>query len=246
MRRRCWALSAPRAWGRGPEHPIFRGEASSQRRDDFGLPSMPRQDPALPVRARDIRGTGWSMDAIVLAQREWGQLVCAHGTARDVPKSIQKLLSSKGPEQDSAYWELDNNVVLQSDLFDSAAYVAARIVDELVRGSASGGRTRIYRLLVQLRAGSAPAQVQVQLSDGTMLHVRAACSRIIGAALPVFVRDATSADPAVRSEALQLLAALDDRKEEVVGALTAAVNETADESVRRDLLSLISEIQTGD
>ena len=53
------------------------------------------------------------------------------GTAEHVPDAVMGLLSENKSEFDAAYWKIDNYVVVQGDLFSSAA-VLPKYLEEVV------------------------------------------------------------------------------------------------------------------
>jgi hypothetical protein len=60
---------------------------------------------------------------------DWASLRTAHGNAAHVPDALVRLHSDREDARRSAYWQLDNYVVLQGSLFEAAPFVA----DELIR-----------------------------------------------------------------------------------------------------------------
>ena len=74
------------------------------------------------------------------------------GPADFVPAAIERLTAS-ATEDDAtaAYWELDNRVVVQGQLFEAAEAVAHELVGRLCVGSVStAGVSRALDLLVEI------------------------------------------------------------------------------------------------
>jgi hypothetical protein len=63
----------------------------------------------------------------------WGDLKTAHGNAAEVPDALIALNSEDPKTADKAHWKLDNVVVLQSDLYESAFYVIPVLVEYATR-----------------------------------------------------------------------------------------------------------------
>lgn len=96
---------------------------------------------------------------------DWNALR-ALGSARDVPAALWKLArSSSAAEAESAYWRIDNVVVVQGALYQAALPTAACAVIAL--GTASPlGRLHLLELLVQLALGEPhPSEVALGNSD---------------------------------------------------------------------------------
>jgi len=62
---------------------------------------------------------------------DWGSVQVLSGSANHVPEAIMGLLSSNKVDFDKAYWKLDNHIVVQGDLFSSAALVP-KYLEEVV------------------------------------------------------------------------------------------------------------------
>jgi hypothetical protein len=102
---------------------------------------------------------------IELARHDWGSLRAA-GPANDVPAALRALSSADSPAAaDAAYWRIDNTVVVQGALFQSAEATAAAAVTALW-GSTSSGRARLLELLGQLASGeTAPSEIAAGNTD---------------------------------------------------------------------------------
>lgn len=61
----------------------------------------------------------------------WKELHVLTGTAEHVPKAVLGLLSNNRKSFDAAYWKLENYVVVQGDLFSSAA-ILPKYLEEVV------------------------------------------------------------------------------------------------------------------
>jgi hypothetical protein len=89
-----------------------------------------------------------------LQRHPWDALREASGTARNVPQALRKLFAARSPDEaEKAYWQLENHVVVQGQLFESAEHVVpvllAALLDELPRHV----RISVLELLFQIVAG---------------------------------------------------------------------------------------------
>ena len=90
---------------------------------------------------------------------DWRSLRTLIGPADFVPAAIDRLLTATtDAEASTAYWELDNRVVVQGQLFEAADAVARELVARICSGGASMfGLSRALDLLVELAYGEADA-----------------------------------------------------------------------------------------
>lgn len=80
---------------------------------------------------------------------DWGALRTLIGPADFVPAALDRLLrSTNDAEATAAYWELDNRVVVQGQLFEAAEAVARELVARICTTDVSpAGLSRAFDLL---------------------------------------------------------------------------------------------------
>jgi hypothetical protein len=105
---------------------------------------------------------------------DWESLQTAHGNASHVPQALRGLMSQDTAVQEAAYWKLDNHVVLQSDLYESAFWVIPFLVEILKTGQ-SHVRHRTLDLLFEIANGYAAPETVVSVA-GKKLPLREACA----------------------------------------------------------------------
>ena len=91
----------------------------------------------------------------------WSKLSTAHGTAEHVPGSLRLLLSNDIETARKAYGQLDNWVVLQSDLYESAVYLPRFLIEALDYCPSSANKVLILDLLFELANGYAPPDLKL-------------------------------------------------------------------------------------
>lgn len=132
---------------------------------------------------------------------DWTPFRTSIGGAEFVPDAIDRLLHAESPEQaTSAYWELDNRVVVQGQLFDSAVPTSLWLVRSVCeRDFTPNGLSRSLDLLVELAFGEAD---QSEVARG---------NRDLGAQCRAAIRDGLSCIKALVGEADErvLLSVLD-------------------------------------
>lgn len=79
-----------------------------------------------------------SLAGAELSRHDWSALRCAGGPATDVPQELRGLLAAtNGEERRKHYWKLDNNVVVQGNLYEAAVPVVSVLCAALADGNAS-------------------------------------------------------------------------------------------------------------
>jgi hypothetical protein len=149
-----------------------------------------------------------------LAQLEevnWSSLKTAHGTAEHVPVALRALAGAQDASQlFDAYWKLDNYIVLQGTLHESAYFAVPYIVDILLVSRWAPLRVAAYDLLIEIARGVPdPARPWTPV-PGAPEDLREACRKVVASGLDAYEPDLGSQDPAVRRRTLDLLTSFDD------------------------------------
>lgn len=134
----------------------------------------------------------------------WSQKSIASGNAAHVPEALAGLLSPDATVRNRSYWQLDNEVVLQSDLYEAAYFVIPFLI-RFLSEKVPHGRDRIYDLLYEIAHGDAPSTVTCRISDGEVVPLKQACAAELKKGLQVLLRDTSDADPLIRQKAKELI-----------------------------------------
>ena len=130
----------------------------------------------------------------------WNDIKVASGSAEQVPDALIGLLSPDEETQNRSYWRLDNEVVLQSDLYEAAYYVIPILV-QMLADKVPHGRERIYDLLYEIANGYAPAASSCRTRDGEARDAaRGVRGRRLNDGLNIFRQDADDADPRITAK----------------------------------------------
>jgi len=143
----------------------------------------------------------------------WSEKAVASGKADKVPQALVGLLSPDEKVRDRSYWQLDNEVVLQSDLYEAAYFVIPFLIDSL-KATVPFGRERIYDLLYEIAHGDAPSTTVCRTNEGDIVPLNQACAGELKKGLALFLRDTTDGNPAIREKAKELLELLDGNEQE--------------------------------
>src|SRR5437868_596771 len=112
----------------------------------------------------------------------WSEKSVASGRADSVPQALMGLVSPDASLRDRSYWQLDNEIVLQSDLYEAAYFVIPFLI-QFLRAKVPHGRDRIYDLLHEIAHGDAPASVMCRTKEGNEVPLKEACSREVAKGL---------------------------------------------------------------
>ena len=123
------------------------------------------------------------------------------------------LLSEDEGVRNRSYWQLDNEVVLQSDLYEAAYFVIPFLIGFLDTKVAHG-RDRIYDLLFEIAHGHAPATELCRTKEGLEVPLEEACVQEVRKGVGVFLRDTADANPLIREKAKKLIESLKDQSQE--------------------------------
>jgi hypothetical protein len=93
----------------------------------------------------------------------WHSIQAIQGTCSKVPDAILSLVSTDCSVRKTAYWNLDNHVVVQGGLFEGAFYVVPFLV-QICQSGFSYGRLEALELLCEIAGGASSLDSQVRFS----------------------------------------------------------------------------------
>ncbi len=105
---------------------------------------------------------------------DWAALRVAGGLADKIPHALERLFRAKTPDEaESAYWGLENCVVVQGQLFEAAEDVVPVLLAALLEPSPSLVRISILELLFQIVSGDSHSEEpDVALGEKCRLRAR--------------------------------------------------------------------------
>lgn len=98
------------------------------------------------------------MNAFPLANAEiesvdWSRLRECSGFANNVPVALRGLIAARdGATIERCYWQLENHIVVQGNVYESAEYVVPVILAALIDGIEGEAKTSLLELLFQIVA----------------------------------------------------------------------------------------------
>ena len=133
---------------------------------------------------------------------QWGKLRSQLGNAINVPLYFPRMIFAISETQGlEAYWQLDNYVVVQSQLFEAAEYLVPFLLSGLVIGTPFG-KHMCLDLIAEI-AGGFPDTTEIN-SGNAAIEFR--CGDEIRKGLPLFYSFLESEDFRIRECAITILA----------------------------------------
>lgn len=106
----------------------------------------------------------------VIRSTNWSQLAAANGPASQIGESLGLLLTAATPEEAStAYWRLENHVVVQGELFESAEQAVAVVVAAFADPRPRHVRISMLELLYQILRGL-PSPDEIERGNADLLE----------------------------------------------------------------------------
>ncbi|WDE06526.1 hypothetical protein SG34_006295 [Thalassomonas viridans] len=177
-----------------------------------------------------------------ISKVKWDELQQAHGKATHVPSALSDLISGDSQKEEDAYWKLDNHVVLQGDLYESAFHILPFLY-EILGSEVTNGRERVYDLLFEIANGYEAQEVSCQL-NGEILSLTDACRKSIVQQKDLFFKEVFDTSSRYRSKALELLSSFDEVKNDVIEKLSSIKSTEQDKSFESELSEIIEALKS--
>ncbi|MEH6462178.1 hypothetical protein [Chitinimonas sp. JJ19] len=172
---------------------------------------------------------------------KWTALRQAHGDASHVPAAIRDLLSEDSERRRAAYWQIDNHVILQGDLYESAFYCIPYLV-EILSAPEVPGKKQAYDLLIEVANGYAPPEIRCLYNEKQYSLVDA-CQLAISDCFEIYLAEVRNTKSIYRNDALWLLVSLAHHREEILQGLMNQQAIEEDVEFRMEIEKTISEIK---
>jgi hypothetical protein len=170
----------------------------------------------------------------------WASVKTLSGTGERLLASILALGAAEERTRMRAYWQLDNVVVVQADLFEAAAFTALALI-EVMPSFEVDMREQAYTLLYELASGHAPPDELVDAPGLGTIPLKSACTAYVRRGLPMFLDDVRCHNPRVRREVRDLLIRLAEEDPEIRGRLRS-VGEQSSGDVALEIQGALKEI----
>jgi len=168
------------------------------------------------------------IDELLVEGTHWGRLETASGTAEHVPDALKHLAQARTEDEaKAAYWELDNEVVVQGRLYEAAVPVVSVLLAMLQGQLSRVARARVVDLLVEIALGDPPARGDKP--DGGLGEL---CRALVREGIWTVYGLLLDEDPAIRQCALLVVANLDTDAARARRVLAHLSKTDADERTR--------------
>lgn len=163
------------------------------------------------------------IEQLVLDKIAWRKIRSLPGSSEYVPEAVNRLMSARTEEEaEEAYWQLDNRVVVQGQLFEAAKWIVAPLMISLPRLISPCVRIRVVNLLVEISL----SQPDVSEEKSGNAALASDCLQELRRGLWILYSLLDDASPSVRVGVLDLLDNVElDRDRLVAIAREIAVNE---------------------
>jgi hypothetical protein len=159
---------------------------------------------------------------------DWNALR-AMASAAAVPDAVRALVAAGSEhDADAAYWRLDNNVVVQGQLFESALPLVPVLLAALAGPVAEPARVRLADLLVEIASGT-PDESERERGNGGLGR---ACRAAVAEGLWLVYSLLQSDDARLRERAVQVVYAAEPDREKLARVLDDVAASDADARVR--------------
>lgn len=106
--------------------------------------------------------------------KKWKDVKISYGSAAELPALLRLMCSQNEEEREKSYWQVQNAVVLQSDLYEGAYYVIEPLL-EMLENSACYDKYRPLDILHEIFNGYAEFDNIILNEEGRMVHLAEAC-----------------------------------------------------------------------
>jgi hypothetical protein len=143
---------------------------------------------------------------------DWSKLVACRGyaSAEQVPTAVGALFSGSPLERQQAYWKIDNYVVVQGSLFESAPYAARLLVDK-IKTNPDKLNLEILDILFELANGNAGGE-SVEHGPLKGQSIQQLCRDTVAEVLPLLAAARSNASDRERTTIQDLLEAYEEAK----------------------------------
>ncbi|MBW6411963.1 hypothetical protein [Clostridium weizhouense] len=153
----------------------------------------------------------------IIKKIEWKSLKKEGGTCEYVPETIAELVTNNQNDREKMYWQYDNNVVVQSYLYDGAFYLIPFLI-EMLKADDIIEKKEVYNLLYEIGNGSAefdkivtyktdsyPFEYYIPCENGVSLPLGIACRNAVLKGWNIYITEILNEKSLFRNNALELM-----------------------------------------
>jgi hypothetical protein len=160
---------------------------------------------------------------------DWRLIRSIDGDSSYVPTAFRHLLTANSADEATkAYWELDNHVLVQGQLFDAALYVVPPLLVALHGEITSASRYRVAELLVEIALG-VPHHLETAVGNDALADH---CKDELRLGMWSVYALLGDSDERLRVDALDILDAIESNSPRLLGVVNRLVLEDDSPRVR--------------
>jgi hypothetical protein len=106
--------------------------------------------------------------------KNWKDVKISYGSAEMIPGILKLLCSQDNEEREKSYWQIQNAVVLQSDLYEGAYFIVEPLLEILENDNCSN-KFAPLDILFEIFNGYAPFDNMIINEEGLIIHLAEAC-----------------------------------------------------------------------
>lgn len=171
---------------------------------------------------------------------KWPEIRNASGTSEHIPEAIKLLASSQEKEREEGYWQLDNYVVLQGDLFPAAFYIIPFLI-EILQTDRGCSNTQVYNLLFEIANGCSSSTTLYEV-NGKDMPLDAACRTRLADSSGLFIQHLKDENSSYKDGALDLLFSLNDIIDNLSAELMQVLHKETDTDIKKNIEEVLQEI----
>jgi hypothetical protein len=172
----------------------------------------------------------------------WEKLRQSNGTSENVPIAISRLTATEEHVRTKAYWNLENSVVLQSQLYEAAPYVVPFMAD-LIERREYPGNLLAYKLLYEIANGwtrdDVTSEYWLTAGPKRRMPLTQASRLVVLSYTDLYERDARQ-DQRTRHPAIELLHRMSEYSQDAADRLNS-MKASDDPEVRSAIFQVIAE-----
>lgn len=168
-----------------------------------------------------------SLVDVLLGLVDWTrQRTGSDGTAESIPKALKALVIADSQDEAlAAYWDLDNRVVVQGQLFEAAVSLVPAMFAALLTELSESARYWMIELMIQIGGGESHA-------SEAGLNLGEAARAALREGLWVIYAQLQDGSPRVRASTTDLLALVDPNRTRLSAVVAAQLADDSSEEVR--------------
>ncbi len=197
------------------------------------------------------------MDVVnaIAATIRWDTICSVTGDCTNIPHALSLLQSDDPVTRKSAYWMLDNHVIVQGGLFEGAFYVVPFLL-QVCNCKSANGRNEAMTLLFEIASGASTFESQVRFAtigspyrhytpdpNAIGIPLAIAVRLAVACGLPTVANNMASENEVERKNARELLALFPEYASGISELLRPIAEKSSNQQTSKEIYGLIDELR---